>query len=55
MTDESGLKGTVDVEISVERGNQTFERLALNVDGMEVDAQDFGTAPAAEDAEQSVT
>ena len=53
-TDASGLKGTVDVTISVERGNQTFERLALNVDGMEVDAQDFGTAAAAEDAEQSV-
>ena len=52
MTNESGLKGTVDVEVSVERGNQTFERLALNVDGMEVDAQDFGTA-AADDAEQS--
>ena len=53
MTDASGLKGNVDVEVSVERGNQTFERLALNVDGMEVDAQDFGTA-AADDAEQSV-
>ncbi|MDE2823272.1 MAG: hypothetical protein OXK79_07180, partial [Chloroflexota bacterium] len=52
-TNESGLKGTVTVTISVERGNQTFERLSLNVDGMEVDAQDFGTAAAAEDAEQS--
>ena len=36
------------------RGSQTFEKLSLNVDGMEVDAQDFGTAPAAEDAEQTV-
>ena len=51
-TDESGLKGTVTATISVERGNQTFERLSLNVDGMEVDAQEFGTA-AADDAEQS--
>ena len=52
-TDASGLKGNVDVEVSVERGSQTFEKLSLNVDGMEVDAQDFGTA-AADDAEQTV-
>ena len=50
----SGLKGSVDVVVSVERGNQTFEKLSLNVDGMEVASQDFGTAAAAEDAEQSV-
>ena len=52
-TDATELKGRVDVMISVERGNQTFERLSLNVDGMEVAAQDFGTA-AADDAEQTV-
>ena len=47
------VKGDVEVDVSVERGSQTFERLSLNVDGMEVDAQDFGTA-AADDAEQTV-
>ena len=47
------VKGTVEVDVSVERGSQTFEKLSLNVDGMEVDAQDFGTA-AADDAEQTV-
>ena len=53
-TDASGLKGSVDVEISVERGNQTFEKLSLNLDGMEVASTDFGTAAAAEDGEQTV-
>ncbi|MDE2823267.1 MAG: hypothetical protein OXK79_07155, partial [Chloroflexota bacterium] len=53
-TDASGLMGTVDVEVSVERGNQTFEKLSLNVDGMEVASQDFGAAAAADDAEQTV-
>ena len=53
-TGNDDVQGTVNVEVNVERGNQTFERLSLNVDGMEVDAQDFGTAAAAEDAEQSV-
>ena len=53
-TDITGLKGTVTVDVNVERGNQTFERVALNVDGMEVAAEDFGTAPAADDAEQAV-
>ena len=48
----TGLKGNVEVEVSVERGSQTFEKLSLNVDGMEVDFQDFGTA-AADDAEQT--
>ncbi|MDE2773552.1 MAG: hypothetical protein OXI46_07580, partial [Gemmatimonadota bacterium] len=52
-SDASGLMGTVTVTVSVERGSQTFEKLSLNVDGMEVDAQDFGTA-AADDAEQTV-
>ena len=51
--DASGLKDNVTVTVSVERGSQTFEKLSLNVDGMEVDAQDFGTA-AADDAEQTV-
>ena len=51
-TDAGGLKGRVTVSVSVERGSQTFEKLSLNVDGMEAASQDFGT-PAA-DAEQTV-
>ena len=51
-TDVSGLKGKVTATIQIERGNQTPEKLSLNVDGMEVASQDFGPAPAAEDAEQ---
>ena len=52
-TGDDDVKGTVDVTIQVERGNQTFEKLSLNVDGMEVASQGFGTAAAAEDAEQN--
>ena len=53
-TDDSGLKGRVEVTVGVERGNNTFERLSLHVDGIEVDARAFGVAAAAETAEQSV-
>ena len=53
-TDESGLKGRVNVDVSVERGDQTFEKLSLNVDGTEVVSRDLGTAAATEDGEQSV-
>ena len=43
----------MEVKVSVERGSQTFEKLSVNLDGMEVASQDFGTAAAAEDAEQT--
>ena len=43
-TATTGLKGRVDVEANVERGDQVLEVLTLLVDGDSVDAQDFGVA-----------
>ena len=36
------IKGNVNVEVGVERGDQTLEKLALLVDGEEVASQSFG-------------
>ena len=63
-TDASGLKGRVNVNLGVERGDQTLERLSVLVDGEVAVYQSFGssmddgmgTAPPEDDeaAEQAV-
>ncbi len=42
-TDASGLKGRVDVNLAVERGDQTLERLSVLVDGEVAAYQSFGS------------
>ena len=48
FNETTGLKGRVDVQVNVERGDQVLEVLTLLVDGDSVDAQNFGvtTEPA---------
>ena len=49
----TGLKGRVDVQVNVERGDQVLEVLTLLVDGDSVDAQNFGVTTEPRDGRAS--
>ena len=53
-TDASGLKGRVNVNLGVERGDQTLEQLSVLVDGEVVASQSFGSPAMAAPEDDAV-